>query len=68
MLSNANMRKYRRCHAFPTSYEAEVKEHLVQNLALSLHPVLPLHFPVKIKELGRAETSSLFVFLLLMSS
>ena len=63
ILSNANMRKYRLCHACPTLFEAGVKEHIVQNLALSLHPVLPLHFPVQIKNFGREETSRLFAVL-----
>ena len=58
MLSNANMRKYRPYHALPTLLEAALKEHIVQSLALSLHPTLPLHFPVKIKKLGRSETSN----------
>ena len=69
MLSSANMRKYGPCHAFPKLFEARVKEHIVQNLALSLHPVLQLHFPVKIKNIGRAEPSIVFWrFLLHISS
>ena len=67
MLSDADMRKYRPCPAFPTLFEAGVKEHIVQNLALSLHPVLSLHFPIKIKSSGRAETSSCFFFCVLSS-
>ena len=60
VLSNANMRKYRPCHAFSTLFDADVKEHIVQNLALSLHPVLPLNLiPVKVNNFGRAETSFL---------
>ena len=69
MKSNANMRKYRPYHALPTLLEASLKEHIVPSLALSLHPALPLHFPVKIKKLGLSETSIFFcVFLLRISS
>ena len=42
--------------------------HIVHNLALSLHPVLPLHFPVKIKNTGRAEASIFSLFVVHISS
>ena len=34
MLSIANMRQYRPCHAFPTLFEARVKEHVLQKPGL----------------------------------
>ena len=65
MMNNANMRKCRPCLAFPALFEVGAKEQSLQNLALSLHPVLPLQLPVKIERFDHAETSSLFLHLLL---
>ena len=59
-LSNANMRKYRPCHA-------SSHNHIVQNLALSLHTVLRLHFPVKLKT-SAAQKHRVFSALLRISS
>ena len=68
IFNNAAPRKYRPCRAFPTLFEAAVKEHIVQNLALSLHPVLPLHVPVKIKNLAAQKHTVFCVLLLRISS